>query len=148
MVKDYAEAQDIIDSGRNLSADEMNIAKKKISEASAMIRMKARGNVMYDELTQSDIDKMQEENEDLVIVAKSIVVSCVIRYLNDSKTDPAVTQFSQAAAGYSISGTYAASGARVSIWDSEWKMLGLKRQHIGSLEMYDYADKREDGTTS
>ena len=42
MVKDYAEAQDIIDSGRNLSADEMNIAKKKISEASAMIRMKAK----------------------------------------------------------------------------------------------------------
>ena len=139
MVKDYAEAQDIIDSGRNLSADEMNIAKKKISEASAMIRMKAKAQ-------GKDFDKMQEENEDLVIVAKSIVVSCVIRYLNDSKTDPAVTQFSQAAAGYSISGTYAASGARVSIWDSEWKMLGLKRQHIGSLEMYDYADKREDGT--
>lgn len=47
-----------------------------------------------------------------------------------------MSQISQSAGGYSFSGTYAAAGARVSIWDSEWKLLGLKRQHYGVLEMY------------
>lgn len=132
-MKDYATVQDIIDSGRKLSADEMTIAGTKISEASAMIRMRAKN-------CGKDFEKMIEANEDLLIVAKSVVVSCIIRYLNDSKTEPAMSQFSQAAGGYSISGTYAASGARVSIWDSEWKLLGLKRQTIGTLEVFGYGN--------
>lgn len=47
-----------------------------------------------------------------------------------------MTQMSQSAGGYSISGTYAASGARVSIWESEWKLLGLKGQRIGTIDFF------------
>lgn len=125
----YATVQDIMDSGRQLSADEMTIAENKISEASAMIRLKAKA-------IGKDFNLLISEDDDLKAVAKSVVVSTVIRYLNDSKTEPAMSQFSQSAGGYSISGTYAAAGARVSIWDSEWKLLGLKRQRFGVLEMY------------
>lgn len=128
----YATVQDVIDSGRSLTAEEMEIANKKIAEASSIIRLRAKA-------LGKDFDSMVTDNEDLAVVANSVVVSCVIRYLNDSKTDPAVSQFSQAAGGYSFSGTYAAAGARVSIWDSEWKILGLKGQKIGTLEMYNYA---------
>lgn len=134
---DYATVQDIIDSGRKLSADETAIANKKISEACAMIRLRAKS-------IGKDFDFMIAKDTDLETVAKSVVVSCIIRYLNDSKTEPAVSQFSQSAGGYSISGTYAATGARVSIWDSEWKLLGLKRQQYGTLEMYDYGNQRTD----
>lgn len=130
---DYATVQDIIDSGRALSADELNIAKKKIAEASSMIRLKAKA-------VGKNFDLMIADDEDLASVTKSVVVSCIIRYLNDSKTDPAISQFSQSAGGYSMSATYAAAGARVSIWDSEWKLLGLKRQQFGTLEMYDYGN--------
>lgn len=130
---DYATVQDIIDSGRALSADELNIAKKKIAEASSMIRLKAKA-------VGKNFDLMIADDDDLASVTKSVVVSCIIRYLNDSKTDPAISQFSQSAGGYSMSATYAAAGARVSIWDSEWKLLGLKRQQFGTLEMYDYGN--------
>lgn len=130
-MSEYATAQDIIDSGRTLSSQEMDIASAKIAEASAMIRLRAKA-------LNKDFDKMISDNADLGTVAKSIIVSCVIRYLNDSKTEPAMSQVSQSAGGYSFSGTYAAAGARVSIWDSEWKLLGLKRQQYGTLEMYDY----------
>lgn len=126
----YATTQDIIDSGRAMSADELVTASKKLEEASSMIRLRAKS-------IGKDFDAMIAESVDLAIVAKSVVVSCIIRYLNDSKTDPALSQFSQAAGGYSFSGTYASSGARVSIWDSEWKLLGLKIQKVGTLEMYD-----------
>lgn len=130
---DYATVQDIINSGRALSADELNIAKTKIAEASSMIRLKAKA-------VGKNFDLMIADDEDLASVTKSVVVSCIIRYLNDSKTDPAISQFSQSAGGYSMSATYAAAGARVSIWDSEWKLLGLKRQQFGTLEMYDYGN--------
>ena len=130
---DYATVQDIIDSGRALSADELNIAKMKIAEASSMIRLKAKA-------VGKNFDLMIADDEDLASVTKSVVVSCIIRYLNDSKTEPAISQFSQSAGGYSMSATYAAAGARVSIWDSEWKLLGLKRQQFGTLEMYDYGN--------
>lgn len=128
---EYATTDDIINSGRSMTADELTIASKKIAEASAMIRMRAKSQ-------GKDFDKLVAEDGDLAIVANSVVVSTVIRYLNESKTDPAVTQFSQAAGGYSFSGTYAASGARVSIWETEWKMLGLKKQKMGFVEMFDY----------
>lgn len=130
---DYATVQDIINSGRSLSADELNIAKMKIAEACSMIRLKAKA-------VGKNFDLMIAEDKDLASVTKSVVVSCIIRYLNDSKTEPAISQFSQSAGGYSMSATYAAAGARVSIWDSEWKLLGLKRQQFGTLEMYDYGN--------
>lgn len=126
---DYASTTDIIESGRTMTADELNVAANKIPEACAMIRLRAKS-------LGKDFDALVEADSDLALVAKSVVVSCITRYLNDSKTDPAMTQFSQAAGGYSISGTYAASGQRVSIWDSEWKLLGLKGQHYGSLEVF------------
>lgn len=126
---DYATTQDIIDSGRTLTATEITIAGKKISEASAMIRLKAKNQ-------GRDFEEMLAEDSDLSIVAKSVVTSCVIRYLNDKKNEPAMSQMSQSVGGYSFSGTFASSGSRVSIWDSEWKLLGLKRQTVGTLEMY------------
>lgn len=87
-----------------------------------------------------NFDALVESDEDFALVVNSVVVSCVIRYLNDNKTEPAVSQFSQSAGGYSVSGTYAAAGVRVSIWDSEWKLLGLKGQRYGTLEVFDYGN--------
>ena len=124
----YATVQDIIDSGRALTADEMKIAETKIVEASAMIRRKAKSHKL-------DFDKMIMNDTDLGTVARSVVTSCVIRYLNDKKNEPAMTQMSQSAGGYSISGTFAAAGSRVSIWKAEWQLLGLG-QVVGTLELF------------
>lgn len=76
----YAVVEDIIESGRSLSAEEMNIAKRKITEASAMIRARARQ-------LGKDFDTMIAQNVDLLTIANSVVCSTVIRYLNDSKTN-------------------------------------------------------------
>lgn len=54
---EYATVQNIIDSGRKLSADEITIAENKISEASAMIRLKAKA-------IGKDFDLLISEDDD------------------------------------------------------------------------------------
>ena len=54
-----------------------------------------------------------------------------------STTNEPMTQFSQSALGYSMSGTYLVPGGGLFIKKSELSRLGLRKQKIGTIEMYD-----------
>ena len=48
-----------------------------------------------------------------------------------------MTQYSQSALGYSVSGTYLVPGGGIFIKNTELKILGLKNQRYGVIEFYD-----------
>ena len=70
-------------------------------------------------------------------VVKSVVVDIVARALMTSTDTEPMKQFSEAALGYSISGTYLVPGGGLFIKDSELARLGLKRQRWGAINFYD-----------
>lgn len=83
-----------------------------------------------------DLDAMIEENPYLENVAKSVVVDVVGRTLMTSTNSEPMTQFSESALGYSVSGSFLVPGGGLFIKKSELARLGLKRQIIGGLNLY------------
>ena len=73
---------------------------------------------------------------------KSVVVDVVARTLMTSTDTEPMTQRSESALGYSVSGTYLVPGGGLFIKKSELARLGLKRQRIGVIDLYD-DDKRD-----
>jgi len=48
-----------------------------------------------------------------------------------------LSQFSQSALGYTVSGTYLTPGGGIFIKNSELQRLGLKRQRYGVIDFYE-----------
>lgn len=129
MIRDYATIDDLVLLWRDISADEARRASALITAVSAEIRATA------DRLGR-DFDKMLDEDSNLVDVAKSVVCDVVRRYMNDVKADtPAMSQMSESAGGYSISGTFLVPGGGLYIKKSELARLGLRRQRIGVIDL-------------
>ena len=84
-----------------------------------------------------DLDAMIDKNPFLANVAKSVTVDVVARVLMTSTTNEPMTQFSQSALGYSVSGTYLVPGGGLFIKKSELSRLGLRKQKMGTIEMDD-----------
>ena len=84
-----------------------------------------------------DLDKMVAERASYATVVKSVVVDIVARTLMTSTEQEPMTQFSQSALGYSVSGSYLVPGGGIFIKNSELKRLGFTRQRYGVVEMYD-----------
>lgn len=84
-----------------------------------------------------DIDKMLANGELLENVFKSVVVDVVARTLMTSTNSEPMTQASQSALGYTVSGTFLVPGGGLFIKKSELARLGLKRQRYGVIEFYD-----------
>lgn len=77
------------------------------------------------------------DDEDLSNVAKLVVCSSVHRVMKKAEEAGGdITQFSQSALGYSVSGTYLNPGDDLYFLENELKRLGLKRQKIGVIEPY------------
>ena len=70
-------------------------------------------------------------------VVKSVVVDIVARTLMTSTEQEPMTQFSQSALGYSVSGSYLVPGGGIFIKNAELKRLGFTKQRIGVIEFYD-----------
>lgn len=83
-----------------------------------------------------DLDKMIEEDPVLKSVAKSVVVDVVARTLMTSTDQEPMTQFSQAAGGYSVSGSFLVPGGGIFIKKTELARLGLRRQQVGGIDFY------------
>ena len=69
-------------------------------------------------------------------VVKSVTVDVVARTLMTSTNQEPMTQFSESALGYSVSGSYLVPGGGLFIKDSELKRLGLKNQRYGVIDIY------------
>lgn len=125
----YATLQDLITLVRPLETAEIPKAEALLTSASAMLREEARRR-------GKDLDAMLAEDEDLSPIATDIVCSMVRRALAIDVNADAMTQVSQSALGYSVSGTYAVPGGSLYPLSSELRRLGLRRQVLSVLEPY------------
>ncbi len=126
---EYATIQDVNSLWRELSSAEEERAEKLISVVCASLRTEAVK-------VNKNLDEMVERSPDLALVAKSIVVDVVARTLMTSTDQEPMTQMSESAGGYSVSGTYLIPGGGLFIKKSELARLGLRRQRIGVFEPY------------
>ena len=123
----FATVVDVEELFRPLSADEETRAEKLLEVVSDSLRYEA-------DKVGKDLDKMLEEKPFLQSVAKSVTVDVVARTLNTSTTSEPMSQMSQSAMGYSVSGTYLVPGGGLFIKKSELSRLGLRKQRMGVIE--------------
>ena len=126
---DYATVQDVQDLWRTLSAAEPSRAEDLIPVICSSLRFEAQK-------VGKNLDVMVEEDPDLAEIAKSVTVDVVARTLMTSTNQEPVSQFSQSALGYTVSGTYLVPGGGLFIKKSELARLGLRRQQIGVIDFY------------
>src|SRR5690625_1521284 len=127
----FATVDDLTNLWRPMSADEQNRATSLLPVVSNRLRQKA-DNV------GKDIDKMIVESDVYKDVVKSVTVDIVARTLMTSTTQEPMTQYSESALGYSVSGTFLTPGGGLFIKRDELKALGLRKQRMGVIEPYDY----------
>lgn len=84
-----------------------------------------------------DLDTLVTSSADLAAVAKSVTVDVVARTLMTATDQEPMTQTTESAGGYSVSGTFLVPGGGLFIKKSELARLGLRRQRYGGIELYD-----------
>lgn len=126
---DYATIDDIIALWRPLTPQEQERAAALLPVVSDSLRQAARN-------VGRDLDAMLEGGEVLENVLKSVTVDVTARVIMTPTDDAPMTQMSQSALGYSVSGTYLVPGGGLFIKKSELARLGLRRQRIGVIELY------------
>lgn len=126
----FATINDVENLFRSLSTSEIKRATELLPVVSDSIRQEAIK-------VGKDIDKMIKDGQLLENVVKSVVVDVVARTLMTSTDSEPMTQVSQSALGYSVSGTYLVPGGGLFIKKSELARLGLRRQRYGGIELYD-----------
>ena len=125
----YATVAELAAYWRPLTESEQDRANILLENVSSEIRV-------YAKRLGIDFDAQVSADADLNTVTKSVVMDTVARILNQSTTDEAVSQYSQSAMGYSVSGTYLVPGGGSLILNRDLKRLGLKRQRYGAMEVY------------
>lgn len=128
-MKNFATVTDIAELFRNLAPEETERAEALLPVVSDCIRQEAKK-------VGRDIDKMLSNGELLENVLKSVTVDVVARVLMTSTNAEPMTQVSQSALGYTVSGTYLVPGGGLFIKRSELARLGLKRQRLGGIELH------------
>lgn len=83
-----------------------------------------------------DVDKMLEDKKVLPNVLKSVTVDVTARALMTSTDSEPMSQMSQSALGYAVSGTYLVPGGGLFIKKSELARLGLRKQRYGVIDFY------------
>lgn len=126
---DYATVNDIITLKRPLTADETTRATSLIPIVCDSLRFEA-------EKVGVDLDAAITADSNLASVAKSVTVDVVMRELNTSTSSEPMSQMSESALGYSVSGTYLVAGGGLFIKKSELARLGLKIQRYGVIDFY------------
>lgn len=124
----YATVEDLIALFRELSSQEEERANALLPVVEDILKVEAFK-------VKKDLDNMIATGELHENVLKSVIVDVVARTLMTSTNAEPMTQMSQAALGYSFSGTYLNPGGGLFIKKSELARLGLKRQRIGAIDL-------------
>lgn len=125
----FATVQDVIKLWRNLKPDEIERTSELLEAISDSLRTEAKK-------VGKDLDAMVSDDKHLATVAKSVVVDIVARTLMTSTDREPMTQLSESALGYSVSGTFLVPGGGLFIKNTELARLGLKRQRYGGIDLY------------
>lgn len=128
-MSNYATVKDVCELWRMLKPDEINRSEKLLPVICDSLRFEARK-------VGKDLDEMVKENPEIANIAKSVTVDITARTLMTSTDSEPMTQMSQSALGYSVSGTYLVPGGGLFIKKSELARLGLRRQRYGGIELY------------
>lgn len=129
MATNYATIDDLKTLWRELKESETSKAEQLLTTVSACLRYEAYK-------VGKDLDAMIEANEDLAEVAKSVTCDVAARALMTSTDSEPVSQYSESALGYTVSGTYLVPGGGLFIKNSELARLGLRRQQYGGIDLY------------
>lgn len=129
MSNPFATKDDVMILFRKLTPEEGEKAEALLPVVSDCIRQEAKK-------VGKDIDAMLANGTLLENVLKSVTVDVVARTLMTSTDTEPMTQISQSALGYSVSGTYLVPGGGLFIKKSELARLGLKRQRYGVIDLY------------
>ncbi|MCB5934491.1 phage Gp19/Gp15/Gp42 family protein [Bacillus sp. DFI.2.34] len=127
----FATIDDLTNLWRTMTPEEQLRAEALLPVVSNRLRQEA-------DRVGKDIDKMIEESEAYKDVVKSVTVDIVARTLMTSTDQEPMTQFSQSALGYTVSGTFLTPGGGIFIKRDELKALGLRKQRYGVMEFYEY----------
>nr|DAN38826.1 MAG TPA: hypothetical protein [Caudoviricetes sp.] len=128
-MNNYITLEDILKLFRPLKSDEAAKAENLIPVVCDSLRQEAKN-------IGKDLDKMLENKELQENVLKSVCVDVIGRALMTSTDTEPLTQVSQSALGYSVSGTFLVPGGGLFIKKSELARLGLRRQRYGVIEFY------------
>lgn len=128
-MNNYITLEDIIKLFRPLKYDEAAKAENLIPVVCDSLRQEAKN-------IGKDLDKMLEDEVLQKNVLKSVCVDVIGRALMTSTDTEPLTQVSQSALGYSMSGTFLVPGGGLFIKKSELARLGLRRQRYGVIEFY------------
>lgn len=128
---DFATVSDVIALYRPLEPEEEARAAELLPVISARLRQYA-WNV------NRDLDKMiaADESGQLAVVARSVTIDVLARTLQTPTSGPPMTQMSESALGYTVSGTYTNPGGGIFIKNAELKALGLLRQRYGMVDHF------------
>lgn len=126
----FATVSDMANLWRALTETELARAPHLLEVASDTLRQMAQNRGM-------NLDNMLSNGEVYESVLKDVVVAAVGRVLRASTTGEPVSQVTQSALGYSVSGTYLNPQGGMFFYDNELSRLGLgKKQLLGRIEMY------------
>lgn len=124
----FATIQDIIELWRSLTPEEASRAEALLPVVEDSLRQEAYN-------VGKDLDDMISQGKLKSNVVKSVVVDVVGRALMTPTNETPMTQTSESALGYSVSGTYLIPGGGLFIKKSELARLGLRRQKIGVIDL-------------
>ena len=135
----FATVADIAAFFRALTPTETARAEALLPVISNELRVRADAVGMY-------LDERAADDEAYADVLKEGTAGVVFRILRQDTTGDAMTQYSQSALGYSVSGTYAIPGGGIgnAIMNADLKRLGIKRQRYGVIDFF--APKKDGGT--
>lgn len=125
----FATVEDLTALWRPMSADEKTRAEALLPVVSDRLRLEA-------EKVGKNIDQMIDDSVSYKNVVKSVTVDIVSRTLMTSTTQEPMTQYSQSALGYTMSGTFLTPGGGLFIKRDELKALGLRKQRYGVIDFY------------
>lgn len=125
----YCTVADIESAYRDLTEKEEARANALIPTVSAELRL-------YAAKLKKDLDVLIDASDDYGLVVKAVTVDTVMRIINQSTTAEGMSQMSQSAGGYSVSGTFLVPGGGTLILNRDLKRLGLSSQKIGLLDVY------------
>ena len=130
-MSDFATVQDVMELWRPLTPEEVVRVSNLLPVISDLLRNAA-------DQAGKDMDAMVAGSSVYATVAKTVTVDVVSRVMRQSTTGEPMSQESQSALGYSWSGTYAIPGGGIAsaiMWN-DLKRLGIKRQQIGTVELW------------
>jgi hypothetical protein len=128
-MENFATVEDVQTLWRTLKFDEKERAEALLEVVSHSLRVEAKK-------VGKDLDGLVLTDPSFASVVKSVTVDVVARTLMTSTNQEPMTQFSESALGYSVSGSYLVPGGGLFIKDSELKRLGFKKQRYGVIDIY------------